>query len=155
MGSRPAPSRPRLIGPCWRCGELGRLAVSCTKQRPMYPFDQPQVSEAADSVACMIDVSDNEREGLDPFGHKSASVNVKPLSELCKLGNAPSSGQCVNDGLIKLGNAGLGLETLKGLDLSELGKRWELEKSECHAQAMTCRVGQARLHLLEEYPTCP
>ena len=85
MGSRPAPSRPRLIGPCWRCGELGHLAISCTKQRPVYPFDQPQVSEAADSVACLIDVSDNKKGGLDPFDHKSVSANVKPLSELCKL----------------------------------------------------------------------
>ena len=39
MGSRPAPSRPRLIGPCWRCGEIGHLAASCTKQRPGYPFN--------------------------------------------------------------------------------------------------------------------
>ena len=33
------------------------------------------------------------------------SVNVKPLSELCKLtilGSEPSPGQGVNDGLIKL-----------------------------------------------------
>ena len=51
MGSRPAPSRPRLIGPCWQCGEIGHPAASCTKQRPGHPFNQPQVSEAADSVA--------------------------------------------------------------------------------------------------------
>ena len=58
--------RLRLIGPFWRCGELGHLAVSCTKQRPVYPFDQPWVSEAADSVTCLIDVSGDER---GPFGH--------------------------------------------------------------------------------------
>ena len=102
MGSKPAPSRPRLIGPCWRCGEIGHLAASCTKQRPVNPFNQPQVSEATDGVVCLIDASDNERGGLDSFGHKSVSVNVKLLSELCKLailGNVPSSVQGVNDGL--------------------------------------------------------
>ena len=54
MGNKPAPSRPRLIGPCWRCGEIGYLAASFTKQRPVYPFNQPQVSEATDGVACLV-----------------------------------------------------------------------------------------------------
>ena len=31
------------------------------KAKTSVSFDQPQVSEAADSVACLIDVSDNER----------------------------------------------------------------------------------------------
>ena len=80
---------------------------------------------------------------MDSFEHKSVSVNVKPLSELCKLailGNVRSSGQGVNDGLLKLSStqvckAGASFsETLEGLDLSELGRCWELERSETHVQ---------------------
>ena len=79
--------------------------------------------------------------GLNYFGHKSVSVNVKPLSELCKLAMyVPSSGQGVNDGLLKLSStqvckAGANFsETLERLDLSELGRCWELERSETHAK---------------------
>ena len=90
-GGRPPPARPRLIGPCYRCGEFGHLVANCSKPRPTsYPFDQPLVSEAADSVACLMNVSDN-REGVPGSKYQSPSVNAKSLRELCKLA-IPSHG---------------------------------------------------------------
>ena len=80
MRSRLPPTRPRLIGPCYRCGEFRHLITP----RPVYPFDQPLVSEAVDSVACLWGISVNMEGGPS---------NVKSLREFCKLtilGNAPS-----------------------------------------------------------------
>ena len=54
LGNRLPPAKPRLIGPCFRCGEFGHFVAGCTKPRPVYPFDQPLVSEAVDTVAHIV-----------------------------------------------------------------------------------------------------
>lgn len=59
--------------------------ANCTKPRPtVYSFDQPLVSEAADSVACLLDVSDNKK-GVPGLQYQSLSVNVKSLREQSKI----------------------------------------------------------------------
>ena len=43
QGFRPATARPRMVGPCYRCGELGHLVASCLKPRQQHPFKQSLV----------------------------------------------------------------------------------------------------------------
>lgn len=135
MGSRPPPIRARKIGPCYYCGDFGHLVASYTKPRP---FDQPLVSEAADSVACLLNVS-HKKGGFD---------KVKSSRELCKLtisGGAPSPVQSVDNDQIEYHKPAQvarteyritedTLETLEGHELFDLGKCWELESSESHSQ---------------------
>ena len=32
-----------MIGPCYRCGEMGHLVANCPKPRQQYPFEQSSV----------------------------------------------------------------------------------------------------------------
>ena len=60
QGTRPpAVVRPRMVGPCYRCGELGHLVASCPKPRQQYPFEQSVVKE---TDLCMDFV---DKEGVD------------------------------------------------------------------------------------------
>ena len=50
QGSRPPVARPRLVGPCYRCAEWGHLVANCPKPKQLYPFAQPLVSKAGESL---------------------------------------------------------------------------------------------------------
>ena len=38
QGFWPTTARPRMVGPCYRCGELGHLVASCPKPRQQHTF---------------------------------------------------------------------------------------------------------------------
>ena len=60
QGTRaPAVARPRMVGPCYRCGELGHLVASCPKPRQQYPFEQ-SVVKGTDLCMNFVD-----KEGVD------------------------------------------------------------------------------------------
>ena len=44
-------ARPRIIGPCFRCGEWGHLVANGAKPRQTYPFEQPLVREVVSNCA--------------------------------------------------------------------------------------------------------
>ena len=50
QGSRPPVARPRLVGPCYRCAKWGHLVANCPKPKQLYPFTQPLVSKAGESL---------------------------------------------------------------------------------------------------------
>ena len=50
QGSRPPVARPRLVGPCYRCAEWGHLVANCPKPKQLYPFTQPLVRKAGESM---------------------------------------------------------------------------------------------------------
>ena len=50
QGSRPPAARPRLVGPCYRCAEWGHLVANCLKPKQLYPFAQPLVRKAGESM---------------------------------------------------------------------------------------------------------
>ena len=86
-GSRPPPFRPRLIGPCFRCSEFGHLVASCPKPRPVYPSDQPLVSEAVDTNEPIVELCDNyKKESIssEVMG-QSTSVNSDARNTLERL----------------------------------------------------------------------
>ena len=45
LAAAAATARPRMVGPCYRCGELGHLVANCPKPRQQYPFEQSLVKE--------------------------------------------------------------------------------------------------------------
>ena len=45
QGFQPATARPQMVGPCYRCGELGHLVANCPKPRQQYPFEQSLIKE--------------------------------------------------------------------------------------------------------------
>ena len=77
VGQTPATSyqnRPRMLGPCFRCGVFGHLAASCTAKERPYPFCQPAVSsaepahrllESNTSVVKVADLSAFFKRGVD------------------------------------------------------------------------------------------
>ena len=50
QGSRPPVARPRLVGPCYQCAEWGHLVANCLKPKQLYPFAQPLVRKAGESM---------------------------------------------------------------------------------------------------------
>ena len=60
VGGRQPPARMRPLGLCFCCGKFGNLAVSCSKSRPMHPFDQPVAQEAVDTCMCVLSQGANE-----------------------------------------------------------------------------------------------
>lgn len=86
--------RPRVVGPCYCSTAWGHLAANCpAKEKVVYPFGQPVVSEAdvnnsVFEVVAVNDVHDVQShcmplvsEGVK--GTESASLGVKSLSEIC------------------------------------------------------------------------
>ena len=78
QGTRPLVSRPRMIGPCYRCGEMGHLVVNCPKPRQQYPFEQSLVkgtdlgmsfvSRECVDVIKKVDIEKAEWAALSPEG---------------------------------------------------------------------------------------
>ena len=60
------PVRPRIIGPCFRCGEWGHLVANCAKPKQQYPSRQPLVRGAVNNVHDVHTVCVNDFE-LDAF----------------------------------------------------------------------------------------
>lgn len=50
QGSRPPAARPRLVGPCYQCAEWGHLVANGMKPKQLYPFLQPLVRKAGESM---------------------------------------------------------------------------------------------------------
>ena len=49
------PSRPRVLGPCWRCGAYGHIQAHCPMpQGRLYPLLQPVVSTSAEVDKLLI-----------------------------------------------------------------------------------------------------
>ena len=77
-GFRPATARPRMVGPCYRCGELGHLVANCPKPRQQYSFEQSLVKETDMDMHCTtkecvdivkeINVESAAWAGLSPEG---------------------------------------------------------------------------------------
>ena len=78
VGQTPAmPSsqgRPRVLGPCFRCGVFGHLAAACTAKVKPYPFCQPVVSSAEPALRLfesnkgvdkVADMSAEHKKGVD------------------------------------------------------------------------------------------
>ena len=77
---------PRELGPRWRCGRLGHIAVYCTTQFRPYPLFQPVVSSAEESqpavesaVAVSVKCVDNvSAEQVTPQGGVDKVEICKP-----------------------------------------------------------------------------
>ena len=50
----PSQGRPRLLGPCFRCGAFGHLVATCTAKEKSYPFYQPAVSSAEPALGLCV-----------------------------------------------------------------------------------------------------
>ena len=46
------PVQPRIIRPCFRCGEWGHLVANCAKPKQLYPLRQPLVRGLL--IMCMV-----------------------------------------------------------------------------------------------------
>ena len=72
---RPQTTRPRVLGPCYRCAEWGHLVANCPKPR-QYPFEhQPLVSKAEGSVNCVSNVCSSIEQGHS-LKAKGASLSL-------------------------------------------------------------------------------
>ena len=145
-GNRPPPARPRLIGPCFRCGEFGHLVASCPKPRLMYPLNQPLVSKAVDTIEPIVKLCDNYKKefiGSEVAG-QSTSANGNVVNTLRKLAESAMNGcgTILGQGTDEL-NPGNGEEATTsnvGLNVSEthqlpdLGRSWEVEGSSVRLQ---------------------
>ena len=58
----PRPVRPRIIGPCFRCGEWGHLVANCAKLKQLYPLRQPLVRGVVNNVHDVHTVCVNDTE---------------------------------------------------------------------------------------------
>jgi len=85
-GGRRAPFRPRPIGPCYTCSEMGHLAASCPRSHQPYPLSQPVVSAGAEgvcNVSNMLLYGDNKNEGL--LGEQVSNLRLPEVSPVdCK-----------------------------------------------------------------------
>ena len=141
--------RPRVLGPCFRCGAFGHLAATCPSKEKLYPFCQPMVSSAEPvhewfdsktSVNKVAEMSAEYQEGVD--GHMISFPNL----ELCKGQLATSDILDVN-----VSSSGEVESVMKGtsmasdLDPSEVTKIWELESN--NPEQITDVQGRIRLHI--------
>ena len=78
QGTRPPVSRPWMIGPCYRCGEMGHLVANCPKSKQQYPFEHSLVkgvdlgmsfvSRECVDVIKKVDIEKGEWAALSPEG---------------------------------------------------------------------------------------
>ena len=54
QGFRPATARPRMVGPCYRCGKLAHLVANCLKPKQQYPFEQSLVKGTDIGLHCVL-----------------------------------------------------------------------------------------------------
>ena len=157
-GSRPPPVRPRLIGPCFRCGEFGHLVASCPKPRLMYPSDQPLVSEAVDTNEPIVELCVNYKiESIDSeVVGQSTSVNSDARNALERLAESAMDGCGVIPSLvtdeINPGN-GEGATTSNGglnvpetHQLPDLARSWEVERPGVKHQVTDVQVRLKEAH---------
>ena len=160
QGNRSPPIRPRLVGPCFRCGEFGHLVAGCTKPRPAYPFVQPLVSEVVDTVAHAVTIGDDSMESVKGFivTDQNNVKGVKTLKELCELfihqsvnsigacgtGDRELLGICGTKGMLTSGDM---FDALAVDQLVDLGRYWEVDRSEPKLQVTDVqgRLRQAQL----------
>ena len=88
-------SRPRVLGPCYRCGGFGHLAESCPvkdKITTAYPLYQPVVSSAESSELSLCDGVCVERATFET-GHTTECVDKERV--MVSVSQVASK-QCVN-----------------------------------------------------------
>ena len=85
-----------MVGPCYRCGEIGHLVANCPKPRQQYPFEQSLVkgtdlSRDLISVQCVdvtirVDMEKGEWAALSPEGvYHVMTMEQDEVSEFLQL----------------------------------------------------------------------
>ena len=78
----PSQGRPRVLGPYWRCGAFGHLAITCTAKENLYPFCQPVVSSAEPApVLFESNVSVDEAIDMSTEGQKGVTGPLTRVSD--------------------------------------------------------------------------
>ena len=91
QGSRPPAARPRLVGPCYRCAEWGHLVANCPKPKQLYPFAQPLVRKAGESMCVSHNVC------VDTSTSDGVCVNTTDQEYPLKVEGASLSPEGVNN----------------------------------------------------------
>ena len=134
QGFRPTTARPRMVGPCYRCGELGHLVASCPKPRQQYPFKQSLVKGTDIGTRCTtkecvdivkgINVELPVWAGLSPEGVDRVMLreqgSIKCLKELCP---AEEAGRPCIDSVERLA-----IDTDNDVPIGGEGKCWEAQE---------------------------
>ena len=105
-------ARPRIIGPCFRCGEWGYLVANYAKPKQMYPFKQPLVREVVSIVHDVHSVCVNDTE-LDALCEINESC--LPTKGVDKESDRTLSGATANLQQKAGGSLGEGNDAISGL----------------------------------------
>ena len=142
-------SRPRVLGPCFRCGAFGHLAATCSSKEKLYPFCQPVVSSAEPvhewfdsktSVNKVADMSAEYQESVDGSMIRSSNLVT------CKGQPVTSDGLAVNGSSSgELESVMKGMNTTSDLDPGDITKFWEIESS--NPDQITDVQGRLTLHI--------
>ena len=134
VGQTPATSyqnRPRMLGPCFRCGAFGHLAASCTAKERLYPFCQPVVSsaepahrllESNTSVVKVADLSAIFKRGVNH--QKGVDKSMIKIADPVMYDDQPMSSEAP----VVAGSKSVKKDP--GLDIGDITKFWEIESNE-------------------------
>ena len=70
--------RPRQVGPCFNCLEIGHLKAQCPKRNRTYPLNQLVNSCVINSVECVHGISGDDHSGVSTggMGHSPAVLGA-------------------------------------------------------------------------------
>ena len=130
----PSQGRPRVLGPCFRCGAFGHLVATCTAKEKPYPFCQPVVSsaepviglcESNTGVVKVADMSAEHQRGVDgPTMGIPNPVMCESLPMTFEISDVVGSGSG------ELGSVAREVNLAPDLDPGDITKFWEVESNE-------------------------
>ena len=130
----PSQGRPRVLGPCFRCGAFGHLVATCTAKEKPYPFCQPVVSSAepviglCESNTGVVKVADMSAEHQRSVDWPTMGI---PNPVMCEsLPMTFEISDVVGSGSGELGSVAREVNLAPDLDPGDITKFWEVESNE-------------------------
>ena len=148
VGQAPAmPSyqgRPRMLGPCFRCGAFGHLVATCTAKEKPYPFCQPVVSSAEPALG-LLESNTTVVKVADLSAEYQKGVDGLMISDLAMCKGQPMASEV--SGVDGSGSGELGSVSSEAtlVNTGDITKFWEVESNE--AVQITDVQGRLRLKL--------